>query len=111
MEQESADTVTGIAASPGVVDGTAKVVLSVDEFDQVKQGDILVCQMTNPAWTPLFGMISGIVTDAGGTVSHPAVMAREFGIPAVIGCSVGTSRIKSGDRLRVNGSTGVVEIL
>jgi pyruvate,water dikinase len=111
MDQDNAEMVTGIAASPGVVEGTARVVLSVAEFDQVKQGDIMVCQMTNPAWTPLFAMISGIVTDAGGTVSHPAVMAREFGIPAVIGCSVGTTRIKSGDRLRVNGSTGVVEIL
>jgi pyruvate,water dikinase len=67
--------------------------------------------MTNPAWTPLFAMISAIVTDAGGTVSHPAVMAREFGIPAVIGCSVGTTKIKSGDRLRVDGSNGVVEVL
>ena len=111
MEQEAADTVTGIAASPGVIEGQAKVVTSVDEFDEVKKGDILVCQMTNPAWTPLFALISGIVTDAGGTVSHPAVMAREFGIPAVLGCSVATARIKSGDRLRVNGSTGRVEIL
>lgn len=111
IEQGAAETVTGIAGSPGQVEGTAKVVLSVDEFDEVKKGDILVCQMTNPAWTPLFAMISGIVTDAGGTVSHPAVMAREFGIPAVLGASVATTRIKSGDRLRVNGSTGVVEVL
>jgi phosphohistidine swiveling domain-containing protein len=111
MEQGAVETVTGIAASPGVFEGTAKVVLSIDEFDEVKKGDILVCQMTNPAWTPLFVLISAIVTDAGGTVSHPAVMAREFGIPAVIGCSVATTRIKSGDRLRVNGSTGVVEVL
>jgi len=86
-------------------------VLSVDEFDRVRPGDILVCQMTNPAWTPLFSVISGIVTDAGGTVGHPAVMAREFGIPAVVGCSVGTAEIKTGDRIRVNGSTGIVEIL
>jgi pyruvate,water dikinase len=111
MEQGEGETITGIAASPGVVEGTAKVVSSIDEFDEVKQGDILVCQMTNPAWTPLFAMISAIVTDAGGTVSHPAVMAREFGIPAVIGCSVGTTKIKSGDRLRVDGSNGVVEVL
>lgn len=111
MEQGAAETVTGIGASPGVVEGTAKVVMSVDEFDKVKKGDILVCQMTNPAWTPLFAMIGGIVTDAGGTVSHPAVMAREFGIPAVIGCSVGTSRIQTGDRVRVDGSNGVVEVL
>ena len=111
MEQEDGAVVAGIAASPGVIEGTAKVVLSTDEFDQVSPGDILVCQMTNPAWTPLFSVISGIVTDAGGTVSHPAVMAREFGIPAVIGCSVATVQIKTGDRLRVNGSAGTVEIL
>ena len=111
MEQEDGAVVTGIAASPGVIEGTAKVVLSTEEFDQVSPGDILVCQMTNPAWTPLFSVISGIVTDAGGTVSHPAVMAREFGIPAVIGCSVATVQIKTGDRLRVNGSAGTVEIL
>lgn len=111
IEQGGVETVTGIGASPGVVEGTAKVVSSIDEFDEVKEGDVLVCQMTNPAWTPLFAMISAIVTDAGGTVSHPAVMAREFGIPAVIGSSVGTSRIKSGDRVRVDGSSGVVEVL
>jgi pyruvate,water dikinase len=103
--------VRGLAASPGVIEGTAKVVLSVDEFDQVKKGDIMVCQMTNPAWTPLFALISGIVTDAGGVVSHPAVMAREFGIPAVIGCSVATLEIKTGDRIRVNGTDGLVEVL
>jgi len=111
IEQEDGGVVTGIAASPGVIEGTAKVVLSTEEFDQVSPGDILVCQMTNPAWTPLFTLISGIVTDAGGTVSHPAVMAREFGIPAVIGCSVATVQIKTGDQLRVNGSAGTVEIL
>ena len=111
IEQEDGDVVTGIAASPGVIEGTAKVVLSTEEFDQVSPGDILVCQMTNPAWTPLFSLISGIVTDAGGTVSHPAVMAREFGIPAVIGCSVATVQIKTGDQLRVNGSAGTVEVL
>lgn len=111
IEHEEVKIISGIAASPGVVEGSAKVVLSVDQFDQVRPGDILVCQMTNPAWTPLFSVISGIVTDAGGTVAHPAVMAREFGIPAVVGCSVGTAQIKTGDRIRVNGSTGIVEIL
>ena len=103
--------VTGLAASPGVIEGTAKVVMSIDEFDQVNPGDIMVCQMTNPAWTPLFAVIAGIVTDAGGVVSHPAVMAREFGIPAVIGTSVATLKIKTGDRIRVDGGKGLVEIL
>ena len=112
MEQpEAEDQIGGLAASPGVYQGIAKVVLSVDEFDMVNKGDILVCQMTNPAWVTLFTKISALVTDAGGLVSHPAVLAREFGIPAVIGTSVATSQIKTGDRLRVNGSTGVVEIL
>jgi pyruvate,water dikinase len=67
--------------------------------------------MTNPAWVVLFTKIVGLVTDAGGTVSHPAVLSREFGIPAVVGTSVGTEQIKNGDRVRINGTTGLVEIL
>lgn len=110
-QPEAEDQIVGIAAAPGVCQGTAKVVLTVDEFDLVEKGDILVCQMTNPAWVTLFTKISALVTDAGGTVSHPAVLAREFGIPAVVGCSVATQKIKTGDRLRVNGSTGEVQIL
>jgi pyruvate,water dikinase len=103
--------INGLAASPGVVEGPARNVHSLDEFDQVRKGEILVCQMTNPAWVVLFTKIVGLVTDAGGTVSHPAVVSREFGIPAVVGTSNATQRIKTGDRIRVNGSTGVVEIL
>ena len=68
----------------------ARVVMTVDEFDEVSDGDILVCQMTNPAWVVLFTKIAGLVTDTGGTTSHPAVLSREFGIPAVIGTSVAT---------------------
>jgi phosphohistidine swiveling domain-containing protein len=101
----------GLAASPGIAEGTARYVASLDDFDQVQKGEILICQMTNPAWVVLFTKISGLVTDAGGTVSHPAVVAREFGIPAVVGTSNATERIKTGDRVRVNGATGVVEIL
>jgi phosphohistidine swiveling domain-containing protein len=107
----AADEVRGLAASPGVVEGPARNVGSLDEFDQVQKGDVLVCQMTNPAWVVLFTKIVGLVTDAGGVVSHPAVVAREFGIPAVVGTSDATVRIKTGDRVRVNGSTGVVELL
>jgi phosphoenolpyruvate synthase/pyruvate phosphate dikinase len=86
-------------------------VRTIDEFDEVRDGDILVCQMTNPAWVVLFTKIAGLVTDTGGTTSHPAVLAREFGIPAVIGTSVATQRIVTGDRLTVDGTTGRVEIL
>jgi phosphohistidine swiveling domain-containing protein len=103
--------VQGLAASPGVVEGIAKVVMTIEEFDKVEKGDILVCQMTNPAWVTLFTKIIGLVTDAGGPVSHPGVLSREFGIPAVVGSSVGTTRIKDGDRIRVDGNTGKVEIL
>jgi pyruvate,water dikinase len=103
--------VSGLGASPGVVEGVARVVLTIDAFDEVRDGDILVCQMTNPAWVVLFTKIAGLVTDTGGTTSHPAVLAREFGIPAVIGTSVATRRIVTGDRVRVDGTTGRVEIL
>jgi pyruvate,water dikinase len=111
--EQSADVrrVTGIAGSPGIVEGIARVVMTVDAFDEVTEGDILVCQMTNPAWVVLFTKIAGLVTDTGGTTSHPAVLSREFGIPAVVGTSVATHRIATGDRIRVDGSTGVVEVL
>src|SRR5215216_4483389 len=108
---EKADEVVGLGASAGVTEGTARVVTSIKESDQVEEGDILVCRMTNPAWVVLFTKVSGLVTDAGGTVSHPAVVSREFGIPAVVGTSDATRKIKTGDRVRVNGSSGVVEIL
>jgi pyruvate,water dikinase len=103
--------VTGLAASPGVIEGIARNVTSLEQFDQVKEGEILVCRMTNPAWVVLFTKIVGLVTDAGGVTSHPAVVSREFGIPAVVGTSNATERIKTGDRVRVNGSTGTVEVL
>jgi phosphohistidine swiveling domain-containing protein len=103
--------VRGLAASPGVVEGKARNVASLEQFDQVHEGEILVCRMTNPAWVVLFTKIVGLVTDAGGVTSHPAVVSREFGIPAVVGTSNATERIKTGDRVRVNGSTGVVEVL
>jgi len=110
-ESTVAGQITGLGGSPGVVEGIARVVLREDQFDDVRAGDILVCQMTNPAWVVLFTKIVGLVTDAGGTVSHPAVLSREFGIPAVVGTSVATEQIKNGDRVRINGTTGLVEIL
>ncbi|HEY6057523.1 MAG TPA: PEP-utilizing enzyme [Candidatus Limnocylindrales bacterium] len=110
-ESTVAGQINGIGGSPGVVEGIARVVLREDQFDEVRAGDILVCQMTNPAWVVLFTKIVGLVTDAGGTVSHPAVLSREFGIPAVVGSSVATREIKNGDRIRINGVTGLVEIL
>jgi pyruvate,water dikinase len=110
-EPATTGEIKGLPASPGVVEGPARYVSSLEEFDQVKDGDILVCRMTNPAWVVLFTKIKGLVTEAGGAVSHPAVVAREFGIPAVVGTGNAGERIKTGDRIRVNGATGVVEVL
>jgi phosphohistidine swiveling domain-containing protein len=110
-QAEDTGAVTGVAGSPGVVEGVARVVLSEAEFDAVQTGDILVCQMTNPAWQVLFSRIEALVTDAGGFTAHPAVLAREYEIPAVVGTSVATARIHTGDRVRVDGGAGTVEVL
>jgi pyruvate,water dikinase len=103
--------VHGLGASTGVVEGTARLVLSPEQFSEVQPDEIVVCRMTSPAWVVLFTKISGLVTDAGGMASHPAVVSREFGIPAVVGTSDGTRKIRTGDHVRVNGSTGVVDVL
>ena len=94
----------GLPAAPGVVEGIARFVASPDEFNQIETGDILVCKMTNPAWIVSFSKISGLVTDAGGATSHPAVVSREFGIPCVVGTRKATTTIKNGMKIRVNGS-------
>ena len=83
--KQPAGTLRGLGASAGVVEGIARLVQSPEQFDQVAKGDVLVCKMTNPAWVVLFTKISGLVTDSGGALSHPAVVSREFGIPAVVG--------------------------
>lgn len=103
--------IPGLPASAGVVEGTARVVLSQEQFSEVQPDEIVICRMTSPAWVVLFTKISGLVTDAGGMASHPAVVSREFGIPAVVGTSDATRRIQTGERVRVNGSTGRVEIV
>ena len=103
--------INGLAASAGVVEGTARIVQSPKQFNEVKQGDIMVCIMTNPAWAVVFSKISGIVTDAGGVLSHSAAVAREFMIPAVVGTGDSTRKIKDGDKVRVDGNKGLVQIL
>ena len=103
--------INGLPASGGVVEGTARVLLTPEDFDKVQKREIAVCRTTSPAWVVLFTRIGGLVTDAGGMTSHPAVVSREFGVPAVVGTSDATVRIKTGDRVRVNGSTGQVDVL
>ena len=104
-------SVRGLGASAGVYEGPARVVESAEQFDQVKKGEVLVCKMTSPAWVVLFTKIGGLITDSGGALSHPAVVSREFGIPAVVGTRTGTHTIKTGQRVRLNGASGLVEIL
>ena len=106
--QAAGNTIKGIGASPGKVTGAAKVIHGPEEFDQMKPGDILVAKITTPAWTPLFAMASGIVTDVGGPLSHSSIVAREYGVPAVLGTGVATQRIQSGQSIMVDGSAGVV---
>ena len=101
----------GFAASAGVVEGTARVVRSVQEIAKLNQGDILVCQVTNPTWAPVFQKISAAVSDIGGSMSHAAIVAREYGLPAVVGTGRATERIPDGARVRVDGGRGVVTIL
>ena len=117
IEKEEAEGVAeptvlkGIPGSAGIVEGTARVVSNPKEFDQLKKGDIMICRMTNPGWIISFSKISGLVTDTGGALSHPAVVSREFGIPCVVGTVKATQVIKTGDKIRVNGDTGLIEIL
>ncbi|MGV3590778.1 MAG: PEP-utilizing enzyme, partial [Gammaproteobacteria bacterium] len=101
----------GYAASAGVVEGTARVLRSINDFGEVKEGDILVCPVTHPSWSPLFSKLKAAVSDIGGTMSHMAIVAREYGMPAVVGTGQATKRIKSGQRIRVDGDRGIVTIL
>jgi pyruvate,water dikinase len=102
--------ITGTAASPGTVRGPAKVVRDLAEASKVSPGDILVCEMTLPPWTPLFATISGVVADTGGILSHCAIVAREYRLPCVVGTAVGTSILKDGMTITVDGSKGIVRI-
>ena len=112
-DEEEADGVglKGFAASPGVVEGTARVILSADQLGQVNEGEILICPITNPSWGPIFSKIGAAVTDIGGMMSHAAIVCREYGVPAVVGTGFGTKKIKSGQKVRVDGAAGTVKIL
>ncbi len=101
--------VSGVPASPGRATGLVRVIRGPDEFDQLQAGEILVAPLTAPAWTPLFTRAAGIVTDVGSPASHASIIAREYGIPAVVGCGDATARLRTGMRVTVDGGTGNVE--
>ncbi len=109
-EHLPADALVGLAVSAGVIEGRARVILHMEDAD-LEDGDILVTSFTDPSWTPLFVSIKGLVTEVGGLMTHGAVIAREYGLPAVIGVENATKLIKDGQRIRVNGTEGYVEIL
>ena len=101
--------VSGVPASPGRVTGTVRVIRGPEKFDELQAGEILVAPLTAPAWTPLFTRAAAVVTDVGSAASHASIIAREYGIPAVVGCVDATSRLQTGMRVTVDGSTGNVE--
>ena len=100
----------GAAASPGSYRGRARVIDTLEEADTLGDGDILVCRSTTPPWSPYFGVISALVTNSGGALSHGAVVAREFGIPAVVGTTNATAVIPDGAVVTVDGVTGLVTV-
>jgi len=102
--------VTGTPASPGRASGPVRVVHRPDQFDELQPGEILVAPMTAPAWTPLFTRAAAVVTDVGSAAAHASIIAREYGIPAVVGCGDATARLKNGMLVMVDGSTGNVEL-
>jgi pyruvate,water dikinase len=110
-DEQDEDTVRGYAASPGVVEGVARVLMSVNDIGAIREGEVLVCPVTAPSWGPVFGKIAAAVSDIGGTMSHAAIVAREYGMPAVVGTGQATATIRTGDRVRVDGDRGVVTVL
>ena len=104
-------TLTGLAASPGIVDGRARVILRSDDLGEIEEGEILVAPSMSTSWTPVFGTIAAAVLDVGGIMSHAAIVAREYGLPAIVGTGTATTQIKTGDRIRVDANAGVVTIL
>jgi phosphohistidine swiveling domain-containing protein len=109
-DQAAGDTIKGQGASPGRVAGVARVIHGPGEFSQMRPGEILVAKITTPAWTPLFALAAGVVTDVGGPLSHSSIVAREYQIPAVLGTGVATERIRSGQRITVDGDAGWVKV-
>jgi phosphohistidine swiveling domain-containing protein len=108
---DAPDAIVGIPASGGRASGPVRVLHSIDEFDRVQMGDVLVAPMTAPAWTPLFDRLAAIVTDTGGVAAHASIVAREYGLPAVVGTADATRRLRDGDMVEVDGSAGVVRRL
>jgi phosphoenolpyruvate synthase/pyruvate phosphate dikinase len=109
-QHQVGNVIKGAGASSGRVSGAARVLHGPEDFALMQPGDVLVARITTPAWTSLFAMASAVVTDVGGPLSHSSIVAREYGIPAVLGTGVATQRITSGQRISVDGDAGTVTI-
>jgi pyruvate,water dikinase len=107
----ASDTIVGFAGAAGQVEGTVRVLDGPESGDQLRSGEILVAVTTNVGWTPIFPRAAAVVTDVGAPLSHAAIVARELGIPAVVGCGSATTRLRTGDRVRVDGGQGVVTLI
>jgi len=101
----------GVCGSAGETEGIARVCFVYDDLKNIRPGEILVCPSTNSSWTPIFNSISGVITDAGGTLSHAAIIGREYNLPTIINTREGTSKIKTGMRIRINANEGAIFIL
>nr|WP_272880021.1 PEP-utilizing enzyme [Sulfoacidibacillus ferrooxidans] len=111
MKENTKTFFKGYAASKGSHTGTVRIVNDQEEFSKISHGDVLVCKSTTPPWTVLFSVAGAIVTDAGGILSHAGTVAREYGIPAVLGTKVATRTLRDGDVVTVNGTEGTVVVL
>jgi pyruvate,water dikinase len=109
-QHQSGDIISGVGASSGQVTAPSRLLAGPEEFPGMQPGEVLVARMTTPAWTPLFAMASAVVTDVGGPLSHSSIVAREYGIPAVLGTGVATQRLSTGQRIHVDGDAGTVTV-
>ena len=110
-EETGVRELTGVAAAKGSYTGPARIILSEAQFDKLQPGDVLVCPITSPVWSILFAKVGALVTDSGGVLSHPAIIAREYGIPAVVATGNATQLIADGQRVVVDGESGLVRLL
>jgi phosphoenolpyruvate synthase/pyruvate phosphate dikinase len=108
---ENDELIVGKPVSQGKVEGIVRVVLALEDAEALEPGEILVSPITDVGWTPYFAVIAGLVTDVGSAVSHGAVVAREYGLPAVLNTRIGTRALRTGDRVLLDGDRGVVEVL
>ena len=111
VHEELGADLYGVTGSPGIAEGPARVVSTVNDLALVQPGDVLVAANTSVSWTPIFGLLSAVVVDRGASLSHAAIVSREYGIPCVINTFHATQTITTGQRLRVDGDQGVVYIL